>query len=336
MKKFVALALLSLSLHSCHLFSSQKDNPATNDTPQETPLAKTPVFHADSCYQFVKAQVDFGPRTPNSAAHDRCADWIAATARRFADTVFVQKYDAIGFDGKTLKSKNIIAAFNTGVQPRMYISAHWDTRPFADQDDKDTDKPIDGANDGGSGVGIMLETARLLALQRPDMGVDLIFFDSEDYGQPQESTLPKVEDSYCLGSQYWALHPHIPGYKADFGINLDMVGSGDAVFMREQVSVANADWASQYVWNIAARLGFSSLFQNRVAGAITDDHFYVNKLAHIPSIDIIHYSETGFGSYWHTHHDNMEVISRETLRMVGSVIVQTIYQYDAERKVAAK
>ncbi|MFN8277256.1 MAG: M28 family peptidase [Chitinophagales bacterium] len=331
--RFLMPAALAFTLSSCQWFNHQA--PATPaETPTETPLAASPEFNADTAFAFVKAQTDFGPRTPNSAAHDKCATFIASTARRYADTVYIQSYTATGFDGKALASKNIIASFNPGVQPRVYVSAHWDTRPFADQDDNNKDQPIDGANDGGSGVAVMLEALRSMQAQRPDIGVDFIFFDSEDYGQPQSSTLPPVENSYCLGSQYWATHLHVPGYKADFGINLDMVGSADAVFLREQTSVSYADWASQFVWNVAGRLGFSSLFQNRIAPGVTDDHLYVNRLANIPSIDIIHYSENGFGSYWHTHRDNLQVISKETLRMVGKTVVQSIYQYSAEKKPA--
>ena len=326
---FVFFTLLFFS--SCNFFQKKNSSDTTTETPTEIPLAITPAFNSDSAYHFVKTQVDFGPRSPNTAAHEKCAAWITAIAHLFADTTFVQSYDAIGFDGKILKSKNIIATFNPAATTRVFISAHWDTRPFADQDEKDQDKPIDGANDAGSGVGVLLEAARAIAQQKPTIGVDLIFFDSEDYGQPAESKLPKVEDSYCLGSQYWAKHPHVPSYKADFGINLDMVGSADAVFVREQVSVQYADWVSQYVWNLAARLGFSSLFQNRLMGSVTDDHYYVNQILHIPTIDIIHYSENGFGSYWHTHNDNMSVINKETLGMVGRVVLQTIYQYNSHK-----
>lgn len=322
-----------LSFSSCNWFKKSDTNQNTeNSSTQEKPLVKTPAFSADSSYSFVKAQVDFGPRTPNSSAHDKCADWMIQKAKQFADTVYVQRYTVVGFDGKQIKSKNIIASFNPQAKNRILLSAHWDTRPFADQDTADREKPIDGANDGGSGVGILLEVARAIQSQPIKIGVDIIFWDSEDYGQPADSKLPQKEDTYCLGSQYWAKNTHIPNYRADFGINLDMVGSGDAVFTREQVSVYNADWVSQYVWGTAAKLGYSSLFSSQLTGAMTDDHLYVNQIAKIPMIDIIHYDSNGFGKYWHTHRDNMDVISKGTLTAVGRTLLQVVYQYDSDKK----
>ena len=326
---FVICFLLFLS--SCNWFKSNND-----DKPQapvaEIPLAKIPAFNSDSAYTYTQAQVDIGPRTPNSAAHDRCASWMLHLLRQWADTVYVQSYTATAFDGKQIKSKNIIASFNPKATSRIFLSSHWDTRPIADEDDHDQEKPIDGANDGAGSSAMLIEIARAMKTQKTVIGVDFILFDSEDYGQPSSSPLPHVEDSWCLGSQYWAKNPHIPNYRADFGINLDMVASADAVFTREGISVQYADWVSQYVWHIASRLGYSSLFQSRVLGPITDDHYYVNTFRNIPTIDVIHYTETGFGKYHHTHADNMALINREMLQTVGKVMLQTIYQYDADKK----
>jgi hypothetical protein len=336
MKKTLLILPLIGLLSSCNWF---KHSDADTTTPaaqtQEAPLAKIPAFNADSAYAYTKAQVDLGPRTPNSAAHDKCAAWMIQQLRQWADTVYVQSYTTTAYDGKQIKSKNIIASFNPQAASRVFLSSHWDTRPIADEDDHDQTKPIDGANDGASSSAMLLELARSIRTQKPGIGVDLVLFDSEDYGQPNDSKAPRVEDSWCLGSQYWAKTPHLAGYRADFGINLDMVGTADAVFVREGVSVQYADWVSQYVWNIASRMGYSSLFQNRVLGAITDDHYYVNTLLHIPTIDVIHYNETGFGKYHHTHADNMGIINKEMLGTVGKVMLQTIYQYDADKNKKA-
>jgi Peptidase family M28 len=328
---YLLIGAVTLTLAGCGLLG--KKNTETADTPkQPDSLAHAPVFNADSAYSYVKTQVDFGPRVLNTPAHDRCAAWIVAQMKQWADTVYVQRYTAIGFDNKQLRSTNIVAAFNPAAKTRVFISGHWDTRQWADQREDTHDKPIDGANDAGSGVGVMMEMARVMSQQRPDIGVDLICFDTEDYGQPEFSTLPHVDNTFCLGSQYWGKQPHVAGYRADFGINLDMVGSADAVFYREQISVEHADWVSQYVWDLAGRMGYGSIFINTVLGRITDDHYYVNDLAHIPTIDVIHFSPAGFGSYWHTLDDNIKVISPATLRIVGSVMLQTVYQYASVKK----
>ena len=330
-RHFLIATALVFMLSSCNWFKSHTDTPPKAETP-EVPLAKVPAFNPDSAYAYTQTQVDFGPRTPNSAAHDRCAAWMIKQLKQWADTVYVQTYTATAFDGKEIKSKNIIASFNPHTNARVFLSSHWDTRPMADEDDHDQDKPIDGANDGAASTAMLLELARAIRTQKTNIGVDLILFDSEDYGQPATSPSPHSEDSWCLGSQYWAKAPHVPNYRADFGINLDMVASADAIFTREGISVQYADWVSQYVWNIASRLGYSTLFQSRVLGPITDDHYYVNVLRNIPTIDVIHYTETGFGKYHHTHADNMTLISREMMQTVGKVMLQTVYQYDADKQ----
>ena len=328
-KLFLVLPILIL-LSSCNWFKSNTtDTAPPKDQPQqEAPLAKIPAFSGDSAYAYCKAQVDFGPRIPNSAAHEKCAAWMARQLRKWTDTVYEQHYTVTAFDEVKMKSTNIIASINPKASIRVFISSHWDTRPIADEDDKDRDKPIDGADDGASSTAVAMELARAIHTQRPNIGVDIVLFDSEDYGQPNDSKLPRVDDSWCLGSQYWSKSPHVPGYRADFGINLDMVGTAEAVFIREGVSVGAADWVSQYVWHIASRLGYSSLFMNRIYGQITDDHYYVNQILHIPTIDVIRYDENGFGKYHHTHQDVMGIISKETMLSVGKVMLQTIYQYD--------
>jgi hypothetical protein len=324
-----ALALLS----SCDWF--KKEQSTDTNQPADKPLAAIPAFNADSAYVYIEKQLAFGNRVPTSPSHDKCADYLIAHFKQHADTVYIQKYVTTAFDGTKLNSTNIIASFNPHAATRVMLSAHWDSRPFADQDTIDQNKPIQAANDAGSGVAILMEVAKGLQAQKPNIGVDLVLFDSEDYGQPSNSTLPQVENSYCLGSQYWAKNPHVANYKADFGINMDMVGASDAVFMREQVSVTNADWVSQYVWGLADRLGYSSLFVPQMAGAITDDHLYVMQGRQFPCIDIIHYSnQSGFGIHWHTHRDDINWISKNTLQAVGRTVLQAIYQYNSEKKAA--
>jgi len=327
----IIVLLFAATLSSCNWFKKTDITEPTE--PQKPSLAAIPNFNTDSAYHYIEQQLAFGNRVPTSPSHDKCADYLIAYFKQHADTVYIQKYTATAFDGTKLKSTNIIASFNPAAKTRVMLSAHWDSRPFADQDTIDQNKPIPAANDAGSGVAILMEVAKAIKSQPTQIGVDLVLFDSEDYGQPADSKLPAVENSYCLGSQYWAKNPHVPNYKADFGINMDMVGADDAVFMREQVSVTNADWVSQYVWGLADRLGYSALFVPQLAGAITDDHLYVIQERHFPCIDVIHYSnQSGFGIHWHTHRDDMKWISKNTLQAVGRTMLQTIYQYNSEKK----
>jgi len=207
------------------------------------------------------------------------------------------------------------------------LYSHWDSRPFADQDTKDMTKPILGANDGASGVGILIEVARQLSLTKPNIGVDIIFFDAEDYGQPSSDMVAYQEDSWCLGSQYWTKHMHKTNYKADYGILLDMVGTANAYFTQERISRTYAPDLLRKVWKIGQQLGYQNIFVNKATNFVgTDDHKYINEIAKIPSIDIIHYEENrgGFHPSWHTHNDNMSVINKYTITAVGETLLAFI------------
>lgn len=290
---------------------------------------KVPVFVADSAYQFIQSQVDFGPRVPNTDAHAQCAAYLSAKLKSFGAEVTEQKADLKAFNGTVLKAVNIIGSFQPEKQKRVLLFAHWDTRPWSDHDPDPAkhNTPVLGANDGASGVGVLLEIARQLGQTAPEVGVDIIFFDAEDYGAP-ETFSGNSEDSWCLGSQYWARNPHKSGYKADYGILLDMVGAPGATFYKEQISMHYAAHIVKKVWDKAQKLGFSQHFINEELGAITDDHLYINRIAGIPSIDIIQYdkySSKGFGHYWHTINDTMENIDKSTLHAVGTTVMNVIY-----------
>lgn len=281
---------------------------------------KAPAFNADSAYAYTGKQVSFGPRIPNTPAQKQCADWLIKTLRASADTVYVQHTSVTAPKKKVLPCINIVAAFNPGATQRILLLAHWDTRPFADKDAFDQTKKFDGADDGASGTGVLLELARQLKLQKPNIGVDILLTDVEDYGDDQE------EDSYCLGTQYWAQHPHVPGYKANYGILLDMVGGRGSQFYMEALSQQYAYAPMSAFWDAANRLGYSDYFRYEQGMGVTDDHVYVNKLANIPTFDIIAtQANNTFVPHHHTQNDNMSVIDPRTLQAVGQTLMQVIY-----------
>lgn len=277
-------------------------------------------FDADSAYSYVERQVAFGPRVPNTEAHRRCGEWLASELRRRGADVTEQRADLTAFDGTVLKVVNILGRFNTESPDRLLLLAHWDCRPWADQDPNPDNrkKPVDGANDGASGVGVLLEIARQLSEKAPGKGVDILFVDAEDWGTEGS------EDSWALGARYFMEHPPVEGYLPDEAILLDMVGGKDAVFCREYFSEQAAPRLAQSLWGIAASRGYGDLFLNKLGGAVTDDHVQLIEKG-VPAVDIIEYhpeQESGFNPHWHTVSDNMENIDRATLKAVGETVMQ--------------
>lgn len=327
MKKLLFVLSLLLLLTQCK--TDPKPVPNVSPTQNTLTLNKAPLFNADSAYTFIEKQVAFGSRVPNTTAHTATKEWLSNFLSQYADTVILQNANLTAFDATILHSTNIIASFLPEKENRILLCAHWDTRPFADQDKENIKEPILGANDGASGVAVLLEIARQIKTQEINKGIDIILFDAEDYGQPNFSTHKYMPNSYCLGSQYWAKNLHTPNYKAEFGILLDMVGAPNAIFTMEGTSVNFANDYLHKVWKIGHALGYSSYFSYKETPAITDDHLYINQIAKIPTIDIIQYdatTESGFGWYWHTHNDNLDAIDKNTLKVVGQTVLQTIYQ----------
>jgi Zn-dependent M28 family amino/carboxypeptidase len=288
-----------------------------------------PAFDADSAWVFVENQVKFGPRVPNSEAHVACGNYLTSELKRFGAQVYEQEATLTAYNGTQLKAKNIIGSYNPENSKRVLLFAHWDSRPYADHDKDPANqkKPIDGADDGASGVGVLLEMARQFSIKSPAIGIDIIFFDAEDYGTP-EFVKEYKENTWCLGAQFWAKNPHVKGYKADFGILLDMVGAKNASFFKEATSMRYAPQIVEEVWSTARDLGYGKFFINAEGGAITDDHQYVILGRNIPCIDIIYTdpeSDNGFGPHWHTQNDTMDNIDRETLKAVGQTVLQVVY-----------
>lgn len=322
-RKYIFLSFLIVAT----LFSSCKSNKQVEEV--LNPVG--PAFIADSAMAYCQAQCDFGPRTMNSKSHDLCEEWIINKFKGFGLEVETQKADLTGWDGTKLHSTNIIAHFNPQAERRILICAHWDSRPWADNDPDSANwhKPVLAANDGASGVGVMLEVARLLQNDTTlAIGVDLVCFDAEDYGTPQWAE--KNEDSentWALGAQYWA--KNLPeNYKPQFGILLDMVGGQGAKFYQEQFSLRYAASIVDKVWSAARHAGYGSMFTNEVGGQITDDHIPVNE-AGIPTVDVIpcypDCRQSSFGPTWHTINDDMEHLDANTLKAVGQTLIQVIY-----------
>lgn len=326
--KYLFLLLL-FTFSACTEPGTKKDTTTTETAQQPaSPQIPLPDFNGDSAYAFVEKQVSFGPRVPNTVGQERCATYLVNKLKSYTPEVEVQEATVKAYDGTPLKCKNIMAYFHPEKHKRIMLCAHWDTRPWADQDSVNTRKPIDGANDGASGVGVLLEIARIISEKAPDVGVNIVFFDCEDYGLPSWETKYEDRNSYCLGSQYWANNRDKTKLNPDYGILLDMVGAKDARFLQEYWSMKYAPYVTQKVWRTASDLGYFQYFIFNQTTPITDDHFYINQLAFIPSIDIIDFDGNrpkGFGHFWHTHADNMSIIDKNTLKAVGQTLLGVIY-----------
>lgn len=323
---FLPFSLFALMLMSCGTAKKTQD---------KEQAAVAIMFNADSAYAFCQQQCDFGPRTMNSEAHERCARWLKQKFEQYGCEVYLQQADLRGYDGTVLKSTNIIAQRKenaNGTRPRILLCAHWDSRPWADNDPDSANwrKPVMAANDGASGVAVMLELARLM--QQHDslrVGVDFVCFDAEDWGVPQWSDEVDA-DSWALGAQYWAENTApLVAKNYRYAVLLDMVGGQGARFYREGYSMQYAKRVVEKVWQAASAAGYGSFFPSSDGVYITDDHLPVNEKAHIPCIDIIPYypdcDRGSFGPTWHTVNDDMQHIDRTTLKAVGQTLVQLLY-----------
>ena len=329
----LVIVTLSALLASCNSCQTQK-----NTAIPEPYNQISPAFNQDSAFVFIQKQVDFGPRVPMTAEHKACGDFLAGKLASYGADVTEQTADMTHYDGQKITIRNILGSFQPEKETRVLLFAHWDTRPFADREnDKEKQlQPILGADDGGSGVGVLLEIARQIQLKSPEIGIDILFFDLEDWGQADFDEKQIPGEWWCVGSRYWSEHPHIPNYKAKYGILLDMVGASNATFTREGYSVQYASNIVEKIWSTASKLGYGQFFSGKAGGYITDDHVPVNEIRHIPSIDIINMkddSNTGFASHWHTHNDNMNNINKTTLKAVGQTVMEVIYsETDASSK----
>ena len=324
LKHIIAFVIPAVALLGC---SASKGNADSSDSTQPDSIQQNMIeFNQDSALAFVKAQCDFGPRVPNTDAHRRCGEYLVAKLRATGANVIEQNAKLKAFDGTVLNAKNIIAEINPdSADNRILLMAHWDCRPWADNDPDPTKRkePVMGANDGASGVGVLLEMARLFSTKNPEIGIDILLVDAEDWGNSDGD-----EDSWALGTQYWVANRHRKNYQPAFGILLDMVGASGANFAKEYFSVAYAQSVVDNVWGVAQRAGYGNYFTQQSGGGITDDHVFINR-GGIPCIDIIHFdANTGTGFYpdWHTTHDTFDVIDPATLKAVGQTLTNLIYR----------
>ena len=306
-------------------------------------VATRPPFSSDSAYAYIERQMAFGPRVPNSNAHMQCAVWLIEQLKAFGAEVELQKGFMPDYKGDNQQIYNIIGHFtpvqrdsSSHASARILLGAHYDTRPWCDEEEDYSERfyNVPGANDGASGVGVLLEVARQLGLKlsNSDSGlcapVDIIFFDCEDMGTPRIYTGAEREDTWCLGSQLWATnYAKNSAAVYSFGIILDMVGAPDAVFPLEMYSTQYASNYQHQIWRAAEQLGYGAMFSKQQSYPITDDHYYINYIAGIPCVDVIHYdirNATGFPHWWHTRNDNMDNISKSTLQAVGEVVMSQL------------
>lgn len=301
---------------------------------QSKPLiqVKAPDFSADSAYAFTAKQVDFGYRIPESREHAACAAWLVSKLKSYTPDVEVQTGTMKMYNGKEITIKNIIAHFGKDKPNRMLLSAHWDSREWADQDSNKENwhKPVLGANDAGSGVGILLEIARQLKLKPIDMGITILLNDAEDQGTPEfdQEQFGSNNESWCLGTQYFADHLDKSKPMYAQGINLDMVGGKYARFLMEEESRRANSTLLDRTWKIGMELGYSDYFIYNYTSGIIDDHVYLGRNGQIPTIDIIDKDDNrpkGFPFMWHTMHDDMSNIDKNTLKAVGQTVLTVLY-----------
>jgi len=321
--KFLSICIL-LSLI---VATGCKEEAKPGTVAEEKKPVKIPLFNADSTFAYLEKQLSFGPRNPGSEGHVTCKDWMVSKFKSLGADVIAQDFTANIYTGDSYPAWNIIAQYNPKHKKRVILSAHWDTR-FIGEEDSDPDmrkKPIPGADDGGTGTAVLIEIARILNENPIDLGVDLILWDAEDQGQRGVAN----DRLWCLGSQYWSRNKHKKNYKAQYGINLDMVGAKNPRFGKELNSQKYARATVDKLWSLAQNMGYGDMFVNDPTGPMTDDHLFVCQIAKIPMLDVINSpvgNKNAFIKEWHTHDDDISKIDKRSLRVVGQVVTAAIYK----------
>ena len=325
--KYILFAVMASMLVACGGRSGRNIG-----GPDTITLAPCPTFNADTCMKYIQEQCNFGPRVTGSKEADLCRQYIVEQFRRFGAVVEEQQADVTLWDGKVLPACNIIAKLNPDNTDRVIVCAHWDSRPWADndEDEKNHHTPVLAANDGASGVAMMMEICRLLQQTPIKVGIDFICFDAEDMGTPQwAETEESTSETWCLGSKFWAERAREESYRARYGVLLDMVGGRGSVFPPEKVSQDYAQPIASLFVRLGNQLGYGHYFPlNREGGFLMDDHVNINRIARVPCIDVVPNFTDGpssFGPTWHTVNDTPENIDTNVLEAVGQTLTQLIY-----------
>jgi glutaminyl-peptide cyclotransferase len=294
-----------LAIFALLVFSCSRDVPAVKE------------FDGAAGLRYIEQQLAFGPRIPGTAGHEQMAEWLDSTLRSRADTVIVQDWNHVTLKRDTLRLRNFIARFNPAAERRILYLAHWDTRPASGPDSAlDFTKPVPGANDGASGVAVLLGVADRLKAERPGIGVDLLFVDGEDYGIFKDSV------DVLIGSTYYAKN-QIPGPRPEFAVLFDMVADKDLKIFMESYSSIAAPQVVDRVWTTAEGLGYTSYFDRRARHSLMDDHVPLQR-AGISAIDVVDFDYGPSHAYWHSPSDTIDKVSGESLKIVGDVALAVI------------
>ena len=317
------LSHLALSLLA-FLIACTSDRPKDGEKPRKvgspTPVVTVPNFSGEEAFQYLLAQTKLGPRNPGSAGHARCLNYLLSELRLYAESVNGQEFSHRGYRGEHLRLTNIIASFNLQAEERMLLAAHWDTRPYADQEKDSTkrNRPILGANDGASGVAVLLQLAKIMKQYPPPVGVDIVLFDGEDFGRATDF------DNFLLGSKHFASQKQ-PSYNPRFGIVVDMIGDAQLEIMKEESSLESAPDLVQYVWATAEQLGLRE-FVSDVGSDVYDDHIPLNEVG-IKSITLIDFQYPDRSHrYWHTSEDTPDKCHPSSLETVGTLLTHLVYK----------
>ena len=322
LRKLSFIFLVSLFIVSCK-------TDTVKDVVEEAPVTKrrVPKFNVENAYASVEKQVAFGPRYPGTQAHRDLIDYLSSELKKYTDKIIEQDFKASFLDEKNVDATNIIGIINPDKKKRLLLCAHFDTRKIAEKDEDESmqNKPILGADDGASGISVLLEIARLIKENGIDIGIDFVFFDAEDNGDTG------TNNNWCLGAKHWSKNPHKKGYTAEFGILLDLVGAKNAEFGKEYESQRSAGKYVNSIWDLAGKMSYGNYFLDMQSGRVEDDHVHVIQNLKIPMLDIINMSRTegreGFDHYHHTHKDNLDIIDKNTLKAVGKVVTAAIYNF---------
>ena len=273
-------------------------------------------FDGPAAFGYLRTQVEFGPRVPGTEGHQRMASWLEQTLRQRADTVVVQAWDHVTLKGDTLPMRNLVARFNPAAPERILYLAHWDTRPVSDGPNSTRPNvPVPGANDGASGVAVLLGVADALKKSPPAIGVDLLFVDGEDYGD-----FSKKPNDVLIGARWYTAH-QVSGPAPRFAILFDLVADADLQLYQEGNSLTGAPQIVEKVWDVARRVGHQQYFRSDSAGrhTLTDDHVELQRVG-IRAIDVVDFDYPA----WHTPDDDLSKVSAASLQIVGDVAMAVI------------